>query len=70
MSRQCARQALATVRRGALQCALGQVDPTDEAQLEQAAPTVLNLAPAAAWRTLAGGWRDLDLIADHLRALG
>ena len=70
MSRQCARQALATVRRGALQCALGQVDPTDEAQLAQAAPAVATLAPAEAWRTLAGGWRDLDLIADHLRALG
>ncbi len=70
MSRQCARQALATVRRGALQCALGQVDPADEAQLAQAAPAVASLAPAEAWRTLAGGWRDLDLIADHLRALG
>jgi alkylation response protein AidB-like acyl-CoA dehydrogenase len=70
MSRQCARQALATVRRGALQCVLGQLDPTDAAQLAQAAPTVVKLAPAEAWRTLAGGWRDLDLIADHLRALG
>ncbi len=70
MSRQCARQALAAVRRGALQCALGHVDPADVAQLAQVAPAVADLAPAEAWRTLAGGWRDLDLIADHLRALG
>ncbi|MHB8079711.1 MAG: acyl-CoA dehydrogenase family protein [Candidatus Krumholzibacteriia bacterium] len=68
MSRQCASQALATVRRGALQCVLGQVDPADEAQLAQAAPVVAELAPASSWRTLAGGWRDFDLIADHLRA--
>ncbi len=69
MSRQCARQALAAVRRGALECALGQVDPADEAQLAQAAPAVATLAPVEAWRTLAGGWRDHDLIAQHLRGL-
>ncbi len=68
MSRWFARRALAAARRRGLEIVLGAVDPGDEAGVAAAGTFAARVAAPDAWRSLVGGWRDLESVAAHLRA--
>ncbi len=69
ISRSCARQALDTVRRNGVRCALGYLDGGDEDGLAQARDFAATMAPPDAWRDQAGALRDLGLVVQHLSSL-
>lgn len=67
MSRWYARQTLAEVRRGALQCGLGFLASADAETGGAAAAFAAAVAPPDSWRSYVGAWGDLGEVSAWLR---
>jgi len=67
MARACARRVLADVRRGAVQCLIGYLDPADEAAKAAARAVADALHSADPFPAHLGLLEDLGAVTDHLK---